>query len=358
MAFLFWNSRARLGFKDLPLELVLEISTYLPELDRLCLALTCKSLLEILDGDKALQRSPIFRATATFPDRSWNRRYTYKIRESPRWELLRRMGNLRWIRCIGCFKLHPRRHPAQGWFPEYYVCSTFAGVARLCPCIEITFQDKKKLVKALLSPRENADHYRIKNSVIELAGSKGHHHCFHAYELGGNDHVTMHCKLTLSVEEENDNNFIVETEYQISLTSFSWSFSPGDMQLCPHRNVRHHVYELEKRYADHRMNHNGIGLSRALHGRVWHYTEGSLSCPWCQTTVFNALWSFMQRTSHGIRPDCITLTSRRCFGTAMGEADDAWYHQTETEMEDNYWRPRHRRIAYHELHNRSWISLE
>lgn len=58
------STMAKTGFNQLPLETVLQIVTYLEnDIDRLCLALTCRSLLNLLDRDKTLQRSPRYTRT-------------------------------------------------------------------------------------------------------------------------------------------------------------------------------------------------------------------------------------------------------------------------------------------------------
>lgn len=90
-------------FSDLPLETVLQIVNHLDNgMDRLCLALTCRSLQNLLDKDKSLQRSHRYRAF-----KIWFRLKPANALPSDGRTLLRKLEDSRWRCCFGCFKLHP-----------------------------------------------------------------------------------------------------------------------------------------------------------------------------------------------------------------------------------------------------------
>lgn len=124
---------AMTGFNNLPLETSLQIITYVDsDMDRLCLALTCRSLQTLLDKGKAHQRSPRYGA---FEDTSTPQ--TDK-RESERWILFRKLEDSRWRCCFGCFRLHPVeefsvRDLRTGSDKRKCVCGPLVGTVCLCP---------------------------------------------------------------------------------------------------------------------------------------------------------------------------------------------------------------------------------
>jgi F-box domain len=286
------------GFSDLPVDIALDICAYLPDLNRLCLALTCRSLLELLDDDKTLQFSPMFRATATFPDTADRRGRDYKLRESPRWKLLQRLEDSSWRICSGCFKLHPpsnfykrklekpadkRRCLSNAGTANMPVT---VGVVRLCPCIEITYGDKKRITQALGSPETQNSEYRINNSVIHITNSTGSHQCSHSYELENGNIVTIQCKLTLSCVW---GEFTVENEYDISMRDTS-VLSEQPVLLCPHRNLARHVWDLGGQRWDLMRRPHAPEQREIIDGVHWNYVQEPMACPWCRTVIFNAYW--------------------------------------------------------------------
>lgn len=76
----------------LPAEMLLEVSSFLPPVPRMCLALTCKGFLEIIDYTKLLRQSSHFRLPRTGPAPFTLHRSPVL---SPRWELLRKLENSR-----------------------------------------------------------------------------------------------------------------------------------------------------------------------------------------------------------------------------------------------------------------------
>jgi hypothetical protein len=133
----------RSPISKLPVELLLEIQALLPPESKLCLALSCKSFLGVLDSSKALRQSNKFRHPKNL-DNPWclPRRRDYFCTQ--RWQLLRFLENSRWRCCSGCLILHPiSEFPARDLAtePENRNCifGSLIGLVQLCPCIQMTF---------------------------------------------------------------------------------------------------------------------------------------------------------------------------------------------------------------------------
>jgi hypothetical protein len=145
------------GFSNLPLETVLQIVTYLTrDMDRLCVALTCRSLLNLLDKDKTLQRSPRYRTFKNISPPQTGKR------ASEWWTLLRKLEDSSWRCCFGCFKLHPThefsdRDLRTGSDKRTCIFGPLVGTVCLCPCMEITFRDKEKIVNLLSAEPETQE---------------------------------------------------------------------------------------------------------------------------------------------------------------------------------------------------------
>ena len=319
----------RLG--DLPREIVLEIVHYLPELDHLCLALTCKSLWDLL-ANGALQRSSSFRdSSGLLPPSSsfYNDRTSRKKFRSNRWKLLQRLEDSYWRCCFGCFRLHPHyEFSAQDLqtAPSKRTCAygPLVGVFRLCPCIAMTFRDKTKIVTRFLSSSQ-AECHRLYNHSLESLATAGQHRCSHSYESGcANVHIT----LKLIVEE--DKNLVVETKYTITGTELPYCFNYNTILLCPHRDLQHHIFELE---LQHSMYGNRHGYWQYLdrNGKRWNFANNPMSCPWCEATSWAARWRTRRKTTQG--EDICIFSFKKHLGNAMNKADVLWYRHTETSFE-------------------------
>lgn len=162
-------------FNSLPVDLLLTIVEYLSFTDALCLALTCKSLQNILDRDEELRGMPFFHL-GTLPTRvkyhlmlptgvKFMEGYKefkegYKKESSvfwrPRWRLLRQLEDSRWRCCSACLRLHPvgefsRTQLSQ--IAEFRTCvfGLKVGAVRLCGHLQFTYRDRLKLMKTLMT---------------------------------------------------------------------------------------------------------------------------------------------------------------------------------------------------------------
>src|SRR5436189_3273342 len=104
-----WLSRSSMSspyISQLPVELFLQITRLLPLVSRVCLALTCKPFLNLLDSSSTLLSS----------EELHHPRDLVKVGYRPlhrdalctqRWVLLQLLEDDRWRCCSGCLKLHP-----------------------------------------------------------------------------------------------------------------------------------------------------------------------------------------------------------------------------------------------------------
>ncbi|KAE8415492.1 hypothetical protein BDV36DRAFT_262845 [Aspergillus pseudocaelatus] len=141
---------------QLPTELLLKITSYLPVIPRACLALTCTRLFL---ADVAVLNSELLRFTPDFAPLFKHYRNQYNF-ATPRWQLIRLLENRRWLACSRCLKLHmvacfPQREQKKQ--PEHRICNlgNLAGVVDLCPCIKLTFHGKMDLVDLLRARQES-----------------------------------------------------------------------------------------------------------------------------------------------------------------------------------------------------------
>lgn len=311
--------RPQVGFGDLPREIVIEIATYLTHIDHLCLALTCKSFLLLLDGSLTLQRMPKFRQSTENPPVTFSIGMGIMKLNSDRWDLLLRLEDARWRCCFNCFRLHPPNEfsteelimPASS---RSCIYGLRAAVARLCPCTEITFRDKMKITKKLLS------------------FAPGHHQCFQVYDAG---RIRVQRKFTLFLDQNQE--LVVETEYTVTAPRFPENFTGKPVLICPHRSIKTHMLMIQYRhYLNSRVRlHRGTDdeepLFEFINGRLWKVVGDAICCPWCSTIAFDSKWFFSEPGANGFEDIC-TFTTRRCFGNAVSRADDVWYRQTEASL--------------------------
>ncbi|EEA28083.1 conserved hypothetical protein [Talaromyces marneffei ATCC 18224] len=235
------------------------------DLDRLCLALTCKSLFKIIDCWPLA--AELRNSTRARPRWIYDRYYPWEKAGRERWELLRRLENANWRRYMGCYKLHPVNEFSMLdlWTPaDRRTCffGKLVGVVRLCPCIEMTFRDKVRITKELirLQQREQQpaaqpegsneaqrgdDHN--KGFLLGFDPATGQHQCIHEC----NDHwrqsqrIKAQRNLKFGLDEEH--NLVLETEYQVTDLQSIPGQSMGTQLLCPHiqvtKGITHKVRE-------------------------------------------------------------------------------------------------------------------
>lgn len=333
------------GLCDLPVELVLHIISFIQsDLDRLCFALSCKSLLELTDCWPLPAEWGVM--TRSIPDYLNHRFYNWEKVGRDRWELLRRLENSRWRRCMGCYKLHPVKefHKLDLWTPAWRrtcIFGTAVGIVRLCPCVEMTFRDKVRITKELIrqqqkqppsqpgQPESDGEANRNRGLLPGLDPVTGQHECH--YECNDSLHkgnrIRVQRKLKFSLD--NDHNLILETEYNVT----EMRSSPNDTKqsallLCPHLQVLNSLIQV-----------NILGGSsktyiRSARGLILKDVDsfpGSYSCRWCEMTIFGVVKTV---GVGALFPIYYTFKTRRSLGNAIENADNTWYRQTETSIEN------------------------
>lgn len=346
-----FSSRDLRGFCDLPVELVLQIiSDIESDLDRLCLALTCRSLLELTN---CWPLPPELRELTRALPRWLSVGYCPQNKVcSVRWELLRRLENAHWRRCVGCCKLHPvsEFRKLDLWYPvnrRTCIFGGLVGVVRLCPCVEMTFRDKLRITKELIRRKQEeqqpegdneAQHGGENHSRGLLPGFDtvtGQHECIQECYDSWILFKWLKVQRKLNFNLDTDHNLILEAEYKVTVTEMMNppdGTKPGALLLCPHLQVYQSICSIEN------INSKSIRAIREPGSRRWlEYVtayRGSYSCPWCEMTIFG----LVEKEYNGrIYPKHYSFKTRRSLGNAIENADNTWYRQTETSTENLYW---------------------
>ena len=290
----------------LPVELMLQISTQLPFICQVSLALSCKSSLKLLGGRKAILgfrelHHPREVSSSRFPHRQ-------DAFSTPRWELLLRLQDDCWRLCPGCLKLHPvsefsGSELAKSANKRTCVFGTLTGLVHLCPCIKVTFRDKLGLMRRLGSspyiPKK--DPWRPALETVNLVS----HECNYHYG-------TTHIRAELSSFLDSNGELVIRTKYDISCVKLPHSI--GYLPLCcPHRSISTHIEDLLK-------SHSYLKSSCSM---PYYKYRKSTPCRWCTTSIDD----FKFRRHRGKNHTCSFETLRR-LGKEKSRADETWYNQT------------------------------
>lgn len=162
--------RNPIAIQDIPREIVGIILTYLAVPDQVCFSLSCKSIFAyfqfFLEVNKV--RLPCLLPREAQPILSPNPKQRRRIR------LLNQLEDKRWKYCADCWNLHPHSawypprvrtrksqsvwrfpHPLQpkcSLCPPFYGqrgCMPYTGEVDICPCVRITFRDKRYIMATL-----------------------------------------------------------------------------------------------------------------------------------------------------------------------------------------------------------------
>ncbi|KAL1968892.1 hypothetical protein VTN77DRAFT_1253 [Rasamsonia byssochlamydoides] len=299
----------------LPGELILEIATLLPPLSRLCFALTCKYFLELIDCSGTLRRSSQCRRPTDFyslsPYRYILPTRTCNVFPSEWWQFLRQLENSRWRCCSGCLKLHPTseftaEELAKNAEKRICIFGPCVGVVQLCPCLNLTFRDKRKLVAQM---RE---------------GQSYCHECSYDYKPG----TTLRTRIRPILQADGD--LIIETEYTITDVHVPSDLVPLERLCCPHRSIFSHIMDVYPWPTRQRPN---LDLSH---------------CRWCQTSLsdVDVRWRY-DLPPGGISSGSCWFRTRRRLGKGYEYADRCWREQScfsseglniEEQIQQNPWK--------------------
>lgn len=131
----------------LPNELLFMVASFLPLDSQACLALTCKTFLGVFSS---VLRDKELRFPRAFYDEPKHR--SLSTATNARNRLLYRLQDKRWVYCAMCMMLHPAcefnwRQRARR--AKKRCCMRWGGIVDICPCINLTFRGKLRLMKRL-----------------------------------------------------------------------------------------------------------------------------------------------------------------------------------------------------------------
>jgi hypothetical protein len=137
---------------NLPPEILVSIIQRLSPVSRASLAMTCRAMYNLLQGD--LRSKELQYPTETRGDE-------FVPLYSRRWRWVCLLQNDKWLACSSCYKLHPFTHfrPNQILFKKdrSRVChlGRRGGIIDLCPCRKMSFRDKIRLVRDLEQQKQH-----------------------------------------------------------------------------------------------------------------------------------------------------------------------------------------------------------
>jgi hypothetical protein len=221
-----WPSRGRISILGIPNELLLLIFHNLEIVDQACLALSCWTLYHKI-GPRVLGHPNLSLLCICFPAYSHHRFSPHQC-SSPRPELLRRLEKdhyRNWLYCSACYILHPPSVFIDGINSSYHGrrC-TWSNVVELCPCIQLTFQQKVRLTKYLKALSQNTDlenspiiHGCLRVFKVDVGNIEGgpENIRYLSHECSILDHPAGIIKIKMNAYLDNKDHFIVQTKYDV-----------------------------------------------------------------------------------------------------------------------------------------------
>lgn len=176
---------------------------------------------------------------------SFHRDTFHKLR-TDRWRLLQRLETSDWRCCFSCFKLHPSHEFSSKDLETAALKRTcmygpLVSIVCLCPCMNMTFRDKRKLTRILSSLEGQVKSYRIQDGFVDISGSTGHHQCSHSY----NDEKgisSLKCEMSITLEECE--NLVVKNKYNIVEKPLIRKIFRRAPLPCPHESLADHLRTL------------------------------------------------------------------------------------------------------------------
>jgi hypothetical protein len=294
---------------ELPSELVLEVSALLTPIDKLCFALTCRSLMALLDG-KSLAKSAQFQHLKLWPS------HPHACFHRDRWYLLGRLEDSYWRRFSGCLKLHPFTEFTEADLAaeaEARLCifGSLASLVHLCPCITMTYRDKLRLIARL--------------EQDDPTNSRRWHKCVQPYGSTAMVHIEYTAVL------ENNGHLVIQSQYEVVPITAERPWHLGFPQMgvalvCPHRDITSHCADLVEV-----AKYNESWMTGIIH--PGHPT--SITCQWCETTFTEASICSCPPSSPR-EHSCsihVSFIARRPLEHGRGgnhsSSDRKWYEQTD-----------------------------
>ncbi|QSS54672.1 F-box domain-containing protein [Histoplasma capsulatum var. duboisii H88] len=252
---------------NLPLELVLIINGLLPLESQVCLALTCKTLLRL---NKQALAAPQFKF---LPNDVYDREFMKNCDNfnTERWRLLRLLENDQWHCCSTCLKLHPTSQFSRWGIlarATHRVCYLGkVGIVNLCPCMNLTFRDKIKLIKLL-----EADNMVDCSYLL--------HKCFLSFGL--TDVVTK-----ISALISGDGELFICTQYAVFARALrvSESIAPLRRVFCPHLSFYDYLLLFSGSRSELDLQARRLWRKHPFNIPSEAFQRG-LYCQYCDTTIY------------------------------------------------------------------------
>ncbi|PGH01294.1 hypothetical protein GX51_05349 [Blastomyces parvus] len=252
---------------NLPLELLLSINGLLSVESKVCLALTCKTLFAL---NKHALAAPQFRF---LPGNVYDAEIMQNSDNfnTERWQLLRLLENAQWHCCSTCLKLHPTsQFSSQGILAgaTRRACTLGKdGIVNLCPCVNLTFRDKQKLIE-LLKAENNLDCSYIL------------HKCYLCFGL--TDVVT-----NISARINKEGELFICTQYAVFARGVWLGESLGPLRrvFCPHLSFHDYLLRFSCSISEPDLPASWLWADDKYLLPYEAFQRG-LYCKYCDTTIY------------------------------------------------------------------------
>ena len=207
------------------------------------------------------------------------------------------------------------------------------GTVCLCPCLDITFRDKAKLVKFLSGELTSKDakskkgyFKNYKNKKFFFTEKHASHRCSYLPKPTEKDPLKAGLRCIVKLTVEKDGNLIAETRYEITSDYHpSHYLQNHNLAICPHRRLITQIHEIERAHESPSRSCELVTQVK-VNGTWWKWSWHSTSCSGCKTSICNPKWTFIKRKTAAIiatQPGNIfAFETRRCLGNAVEKADE------------------------------------
>ncbi|RLL95226.1 hypothetical protein CFD26_102760 [Aspergillus turcosus] len=256
-----------------------KIYQHLSLVDQVCLSLSCKELFGLfgtiakhkdLEFPRLLRiRNPILRVNS---------------RDVPRNQLLLRLENRRWAYCPQCLKLHPRKEFSRHSLRQSALersCTSYAGIADLCPCISLTIRGRDQLVKILKSPAKPKTQYGPWEYDV---GDGGRPSLGHVCVFDTKSGYVVRVALVLCIQETGQ--LILAARHTISFSSSDARLTAEPIFACPHWNLL--SFDPRDQDAKDELYMYQTLISSKPYRDILPFVPGELvskACPMCPTVI-------------------------------------------------------------------------
>jgi hypothetical protein len=281
----------------LPVEVLLQIAKRLSQIDRICLALTCKRVYDFMKAKKLVQPIRFYNlldATSSYC-------YICGCLRYHEFNVIQRLSDSRWKACPRCVKLHPFSKVTDSIHPflapirylkdvvgtTCYLGRGMQGRVFLCRCIAINFHQKVEMINQLRERIQQPNSERCTNSYPRPWHPSSNPRPWHTCTIRVGTMSKMiiehfpylrHFHYNGKCQEE----LVIYTKYQWVPCAWSRDGSWVDdiyyrlyILACPHRNILTH-------WQDWVASDNGIRQWRSDHMPDYG-NMGVVRCAFCDT---------------------------------------------------------------------------